>query len=294
MTKTQYGPVTVLGLGAMGRALVLALRKAGVETAVWNRSPGRDAEVVAAGAVSGDSAAAAVRAGELVITVLFDHASVDETLDPIAAELRGKQWLNLTTTSPEQSRELAVWAAAHGIEFLDGGIMAVPAMIGADGAAVLYSGSRSVFEAHRGLLELFGAADYFGEDAGAAAAWDFALLANMYAMFAGFFQGAALAGAAGISATDFAARAVPWVSAMTHTLPAYARIIDSGDYTAEVFQDLVFTKAALEALTTAARDAGVTTEPLDGLTGLVDRQIGNGHGAAAFERTIEELRPAAR
>ncbi|MGW4354446.1 imine reductase family protein, partial [Nocardia sp. NPDC004582] len=247
---------------------------------------------VAAGAVAAASAGAAVRAGELIITVLLDHASVHETLDPIAAELTGKQWLNLTSTTPEQSRELAAWAATHGVDFLDGGIMAVPDMIGGPGASILYSGSATVFEPWRPTLESLGAADFLGADPGAAAQWDFALLTAMYAMFGGFFQGAALVGSAGVTASEFATRAAAWLTAMTNTLPAYATIIDGGDYTADVFQDLVFTKSALDALRGAAADAGISDEPLRGLATLVDRQIDAGHGTAAFERTIEELRSA--
>ncbi len=48
--------VTVLGLGPMGRALATAFLEAGLRTTVWNRTPGRDADLVAKGAVSASSA----------------------------------------------------------------------------------------------------------------------------------------------------------------------------------------------------------------------------------------------
>ncbi len=41
--------VTVVGLGPMGRALAGAFLAAGVRTTVWNRTPGRDTELVAEG-----------------------------------------------------------------------------------------------------------------------------------------------------------------------------------------------------------------------------------------------------
>lgn len=288
MTNTQHSPVTVLGLGAMGHALAAALVKGDVPTTVWNRTPGKDTELVAAGAVVAETAAEAVRGAGVVITVLLDHASVHEILDPIAGELAGRQWINLTSTAPEESRELARWAATHGIEFLDGGIMAIPPMIGDPGAAILYSGAERVFDTHRATLELLASAEYFGQDTGVAALLDFSLLANMYLMFAGFFQGAAMARGAGFSASDFAARATPWITAMARGLPEYGRRIDSGDYSAEV-QHLAFQKAALDAISRASRDAGVAPVLIAPLAELVDRQVENGHGHAAFERTIEEL-----
>ncbi|RSS80895.1 NAD(P)-dependent oxidoreductase, partial [Streptomyces sp. WAC02707] len=48
--------VTVLGLGPMGRALAGAFLAAGVRTTVWNRTPGREADLVERGAVLAASA----------------------------------------------------------------------------------------------------------------------------------------------------------------------------------------------------------------------------------------------
>ncbi|MEU8895739.1 NAD(P)-binding domain-containing protein [Nocardia sp. NPDC048505] len=281
--------VTILGLGAMGRALAAALVQGGHPTTVWNRSAGKDAELVAAGATGTTSIADAVQAADVVVAVLLDHASVHETLDPVAEQLRGRQLINLTSTAPEEARELARWAAGHGIEYLDGGIMAVPHMIGQPGSSVLYSGSRTVFDANRTALELFGTAEYFGDDAGLASLYDFALLANMYTMFTGFMHGAAMVASAGQSVATFSHRAAAWLGAMIHGLPEYGRMIESGDYTTDV-QHLAFQKAALDAIVRASRDAGVALDVVAPIKNLIDRQVADGHGALAFERTFEELR----
>ncbi|NNH69121.1 NAD(P)-dependent oxidoreductase [Nocardia uniformis] len=281
--------VTVLGLGAMGSALASAFVKGGRPTTVWNRSAGRDAELLAQGAVRADSVAEAVRAGEVIVAVLLDHASVHETLDPVVADLAGRQLINLTSTAPEESRELARWAAEHGIEFLDGGIMAIPPMIGQPGSALLYSGSQTVFDQQRDTLELLGSTEYFGEDAGVAALYDFALLSSMYMMFNGFFHAAAMVGSAGVSAEAFGERAAGWLTAMAHGLPEYGRVIDSGDYRTDV-QHLSFQKAAVDAIARASTDAGVALDLIAPVKDLIDRQVAAGHGGLAYPRTIEELR----
>lgn len=281
--------VSVLGLGAMGSALVTALLKGGRPTTVWNRSAGRDGDLAAQGAVSAASVGEAVRASEVVIAVLLDHASVHETLDPVVADLAGRTLVNLTSTSPEESRELAQWAAGHGIEFLDGGIMAIPPMIGQPGSALLYSGSQAVFDQHRDTFELLGSAEYFGTDAGLAALYDFALLSSMYLMFNGFFHAAAMVGSAGVSAEEFGGRAAAWLTAMAHGLPEYGKVIDSGDYRTDV-QHLSFQKAAVDAIARASRDAGVSLDLIAPVKSLIDRQVADGHGALAYARTIEELR----
>ncbi|WP_234436505.1 NAD(P)-binding domain-containing protein, partial [Streptomyces sp. XY511] len=43
---TEESAVTVLGLGPMGRSLAAAFLAAGLPTTVWNRTPGRDRELV--------------------------------------------------------------------------------------------------------------------------------------------------------------------------------------------------------------------------------------------------------
>lgn len=288
MTANQQTAVTVLGLGPMGRAIAAALVKSGNPTTVWNRTPGKDAEVVGLGAISSPDTASAIEAAELTIAVLGDHASVHEVLDPVAGRLRGKALINLTSTAPEESRELARWAAGHGIDFLDGGIMAVPPMIGGPGASILYSGSEPVFERFRPDLEKLAAADYFGADAGTAALYDFALLAGMYAMFTGFFHGAAMVRSAGVTATEFAPRAVAYVTAMAELLPAYAAVIDSGDYTDDV-QPAKFHKPAFDAIVRASRDAGVALDIVGPIKNLIDRQIADGRAGMGLERIVEEL-----
>ncbi|MEV5834092.1 NAD(P)-binding domain-containing protein [Nocardia sp. NPDC052112] len=284
--------VTVLGLGAMGQALAAAFVRAGHPTTVWNRSAGRDTELVAAGAKSARTIAEAVSASDLVVACLLDLRSVHEVLDPVAEILAERALVNLTSTEPRGSRELADWAANHGIDFLDGGIMAVPPMIGRPGSSLLYSGSRQLFDDHRATLELLGSAEYFGADAGRAALVDFALLAGMYAMFAGFYHGAAMVRAIGMSAEDFGQRASGWIAAMTESLPRAGATIDSGDYS-KPFQPLDFTKAAVDAIVSASRDAGVDLDIIGAIKNLVDRQVAAGHRADSSERMFESLNPRA-
>ncbi|MGW9196917.1 NAD(P)-dependent oxidoreductase [Micromonospora chersina] len=290
MTTEHSVQVSVLGLGAMGSALAAALVRAGQATTVWNRSPGRADDLVAQGARAAATAGDAVRASPLVIACLLDHASVHEVLDPLSGDLAGRTLINLTTTSPEQSRELAAWAADAGIAYLDGGIMAVPAMIGQPGASILYSGSAAVFDRYRPLLDVWGDSTYFGADAGLASLYDLALLAGMYVMFAGFLHGVAMVAPAGVTARDFAAMAAPWLTAMTGAFQGFAAVVDGGDYTVEGQQSLAFSDLALSGIVAASADQGIGTDVLDVVQRLLRRQIDAGHGPEGFARLIESIR----
>ncbi|MFE9745403.1 NAD(P)-dependent oxidoreductase [Saccharothrix saharensis] len=285
MTNTK---VTVLGLGAMGAALATALVRAGHPTTVWNRSPGKADALVALGATAATTARDAVLASEVVIACLFDAASVHEVLDPVADLLAGRALVNVTTTSPDQSREIAAWAAEHGVVHLDGGIMAVPHMIGQPGSSVLYSGSRTAFERYRPLLDLWGESAYFGEDAGVASLYDLALLAGMYVMFAGFLHGAAMVAGAGVSAAEFAERAAPWLSAMTGGFAGFAAVVDGGDYTVPGQQSLEFSD--LGDMVAASAAQGISTEVVDVVQNLIRRQVEAGHGKEGFARIYESIK----
>ena len=288
MTTNDGVQVSVLGLGAMGSALAAALVEAGHATTVWNRSAGKTSDLVAQGAASADTAGDAVRASRLVIACLLDHASVHEVLDPLSDELAGRILINLTTTSPAQARELAAWAADAGVEYLDGGIMAVPAMIGQPGSSILYSGSAAVFDQYKPLLDLWGASTYFGEDAGLASLYDLALLAGMYVMFAGFMHGAAMVAPAGVTAGEFAAMAAPWLTAMTGAFQGFATVIDGGDYTVDGQQSLEFSD--LGDILTASSDQGISTEVVAMVQRLIRRQIDAGHGKEGFARIMESIK----
>ncbi|NYI04060.1 NAD(P)-dependent oxidoreductase [Allostreptomyces psammosilenae] len=282
-------PVSVVGLGAMGQAIAAVLLANGHPTTVWNRSAGKADELVARGAVDAGTLGAAVGASPLVIACLLDHASVHEALEPVADLLSGRVLVNVTTTTAAEARRTAAWAAEHGIDYLDGAMIAVPQMIGRPGSSLLYSGSRTAFEQHRAMLDLLGASTYFGEDAGLASLYDLALLSGMYAMFGGFFHATAMVGTAGAKATEFVSMLVPWLKSMADLLPSYAEIIEKGDYTTDV-QSLLFNKSAVDAIARTSLEQGIGVDMVAPVQALIDRQIAEGHGADSFVRVIEGIR----
>lgn len=289
MTTTRHS-VSFLGLGAMGSALARAVLKAGHPTIVWNRTAARSAALVEEGATAAAGPAEALEA-DLIVVCLFDQASVHEVLDPVADRLAGRRLVNLTTTSPEGARELARWAACLGADYLDGGIMATPEMIATPQSAILYSGSATLFEDRREVFELWGGAEYFGDDAGMASLYDLALLSAMYVMFAGFFHGAAMVGAAGVPAKEFAARTAAWLPALMPAIAGYASVIDGGDYTVPGQQSLDFSD--ISDIVNASRDQGISTELVDVVQRLIHRQIDAGHGTDGFARVIESIKKGA-
>jgi 3-hydroxyisobutyrate dehydrogenase-like beta-hydroxyacid dehydrogenase len=287
--KNTDKAVTVLGLGAMGSALARAFVAAGHPTTVWNRAPEKAAALVAAGAVRADTTAAAVAASPLVVVCLADHRSVHEVLDPAADALAGRVLVNLTTGTPEQARELDVWARERGAEHLDGGIMAVPPMIGTPAAFVLYSGLLRTFDAHRAALDVLGGSRFVGEDPGLASLHDLALLSGMYGMFGGALQAFALVRSAGGSAKEFAPTLREWLGSMSEFVTGSAEQIDTGDYATGVVATLAMQASGYVHLVDVAKAQGVSTELLTPLAALMERRVADGHGQDDIASVIEAL-----
>ncbi|MGW2364198.1 NAD(P)-dependent oxidoreductase [Streptomyces sp. NPDC001667] len=285
-------PVTVLGLGAMGTALATAFVTGGLPTTVWNRTPGKAEPLVALGATAADGLPSAVTASELVVVCLLDHDSVHETLDPVADGLSGRTLVNLTNGTPAQAREMAGWAAGRGIAYVDGGIMAIPPGIGTEQAFLLYSGSRSAFDAFAPALELLGAPRFVGEDPGLAALLDIALLSGMYGMFAGAFHALALANTEQFPAAEFGPLLAGWITAMASGIPHYAHQIETGDYATGVVSNIGMQAAAFANLLETAEAQGLSPELLAPLGSLMSRRVADGHGREDVSGVVELLKRA--
>ena len=194
-------PVCVIGIGNMGSALADALLMNGHRVIVWNRTAAKCAPLAEAGATVADSVAAAVRATQVSIVCVDDHVasmSVLQTED-VGAALHGKLLVQLSSVSADESRDMGRWTEDHGIGYLEGGILATPALIRAnEGGSIVFAGPRNLFDAHAGVLaSLAGHTIYLSEALGSAATFDKAIYACYYGSMLAFFHGAAMCHAAG-------------------------------------------------------------------------------------------------
>ncbi|WP_329429118.1 NAD(P)-binding domain-containing protein [Streptosporangium sp. NBC_01495] len=255
--NTQHERISILGLGAMGRALASALLEAGREVTVWNRTPGKAGELVARGARDALSVEEAIEAGDLTVACLLDDASVRDTLAPVARQLTDETIVNLTSGSVRQARELAGWLKESGARFLAGGIMAVPPTVGTEGAFILYSGARDVFDRIAPVLGPIGLPHWAGEDPGFAALYDMAALSGMYGMGAGADHAVALVHAEGGNVETFKREVLrPWMEQML------AITVDGADVSESVPDEYnpAMQATGLENILSASGEAGVPAD----------------------------------
>ncbi|MFC5180174.1 NAD(P)-dependent oxidoreductase [Actinomadura harenae] len=288
--STDTKKITLLGLGAMGTAIARTWLAAGYDLTVWNRTASRAEPLAAEGATVAASAAEAVAASPLVVVCLLDDASVGEAL--ATADLTGKDLVNITTGTPEEARGRAAWAARRGASYLDGGIMAVPPMIGVpeSGAYVFYSGSGALYETHREALAVPAATRYTGEDPGSASLHDVALLSAMTGLFAGISHAFALMRDTDVPPTRFAAPLVEFLTGMTGYAHGAAAQLEAGDYTLGVTSNLAMMVQANGTLLRTAEDQGVSAELIAPFMALMERRLAEGGGAEGTTGVIDLLK----
>jgi 3-hydroxyisobutyrate dehydrogenase-like beta-hydroxyacid dehydrogenase len=275
----------------MGRALAGALLDAGLPTTVWNRTPGRDRELVERGAVGAGSAAEAVAAGEVVVVCVVNYDAVDAVLrqDDVAATLKGRTVVNLTADTPARARDTADWAAAHGVRYLDGAIMTPTTTIGTPDAVFLHSGPADLYEELASVRRALGGTHtHLGEDTGRAAAYDIALLDIFWTAMAGYAHALAVARAEGVTAGELA----PFAQGIGAILPPVfaeaAADADAGTYSGEG-NPLTSAVSSMAHIVHVSESHGIDAGVMRAAEGMARRAIGLGHGTDGFIRIAEVI-----
>ncbi|GAA0481131.1 6-phosphogluconate dehydrogenase [Paractinoplanes deccanensis] len=289
----DHSAVTVLGLGPMGRALAGAFLDAGLRVTVWNRTPGKDRDLVARGAAGARSPEEAVAASGLTVVCVVNYDAVDAVVrrDAVAEALKGRTVVNLTADTPDRARDAAAWAADHGIGYLDGAIMTPTPTIGTPAGVFLHSGPGELYAQHRPVLgALGGTHTHLGADIGRAAAYDIALLDIFWTAMAGYAHALAVARAEGIGARELA----PFANGIAAILPPLfesgAQDADNGTYSG-AGNPLTSAVSSMAHIVHTSESHGIDASVMRAAECLARRAIGRGHGAGGFLRIAEIMSP---
>nr|WP_042192116.1 NAD(P)-binding domain-containing protein [Kibdelosporangium sp. MJ126-NF4]CEL20499.1 3-hydroxyisobutyrate dehydrogenase [Kibdelosporangium sp. MJ126-NF4]CTQ97723.1 3-hydroxyisobutyrate dehydrogenase (EC 1.1.1.31) [Kibdelosporangium sp. MJ126-NF4] len=281
----QRTPVTVIGLGAMGRALAEAYIKAGHPTKVWNRTPGRAPQLRDHEA---DDVSSAVSASPLVIVCVTTYEDARSALEP--ADLSGRTLVTLNSGEPAGARAMASWAAARGADFLDGAVKNVPAAVGHPETLLYYCGSRAVYERYSPVLRVLGGDTvYLGEEPDLAALYEYAVGGTLLPALLGFFQGAAVVTARGLPASSMVRFTVKWLEMIASVLPGLAEEIDSKHY-GDPASAIGLFEAGIAHDAAVAAEFGLDNSWQEGMHEVVRRAVAAGHKDDSITALIEVLR----
>ena len=159
--------MALLGTGIMGAAMTRNISAAGLPTRVWNRSREK-AEALADVAQVADTVAEAVDGADIVITMVYDAASVAATIEQARGHLgAGAIWLQQSTIGVEGCERMADLAKDLGVTFVDAPVLGTrkPAEDGM--LVVVASGPQDAREAVAPVLDAIGSRTMWVGEAGA-------------------------------------------------------------------------------------------------------------------------------
>ena len=146
-----------IGLGTMGGAMALNLRKAGFDLVVHDVRPDAAGPQLAAGATWADAVPALGRAVDVVLTSLPGPREAEAVGEELMASMkRGGVWFDLTTNSPTVVRALSARCAERGISMLDAPVSGGPHGAKSGKMALLVGGDERVFNDNRRVLDAIG------------------------------------------------------------------------------------------------------------------------------------------
>ncbi len=164
-----------IGLGALGAPIAANLLDAGYPLLVYNRTASKADALLARGAERATRVVDAVTPGGIVVTLLWEDASVESIVNGSDFLQRlgpGGVHLSMSTISPEASKKLAAMHAEHGAHFVEAPIFGRPEAAVARRLWIVFAGPQAAKDRVRPLFEAMGAQGVFdlGEEVGAATA----------------------------------------------------------------------------------------------------------------------------
>lgn len=157
-----------IGIGIMGKSMVLNLLKAGFKVEVYTRTKSKACEVIAAGAVWRDTIQECVKNKDAVITIVGYPEDVEEVYfgekGILNCSPEGACVIDMTTTSPKLAQRIYEAAAKKGLYALDAPVTGGDAGAKAGTLTILVGGDKETFEKCMPLFKAMGKnIHYFGK-----------------------------------------------------------------------------------------------------------------------------------
>ena len=287
----NIGEICVIGVGRMGEALGLSLLGAGFVVAAWNRTAEKCQALAAAGARVAPTPAEALAGATHAVICVTNQAATDALLASpgVAAALAGKTLVQLSTVSPAQSRALGAWASSNATGYLDGTILGYPSDVIGARCTVVYSGSKTLYEAGAAAFAAMGGnPKHAGETIGAAPAFARAINSYSFAGWLAFFHGAAICHKSGFPIELYVETAAAMLPSREGAMRLFGRHMAARDYSQHQAA-LALYSAAYDHVAEMSAELGVDTDFPKAVAGYYHRAIEAGHGGEALSALFELL-----
>jgi 3-hydroxyisobutyrate dehydrogenase-like beta-hydroxyacid dehydrogenase len=195
--------VGYVGLGVMGSSVVRRLLAAGHDVTVWNRTREKAEPLLEAGAHWAASPREVAERSDLVFTMVTNTAAVRAvTGGPdgiIAGLVPDKIYVDMSTASPANTRELAGRVAEAGAQMLDAPVSGTSITVDQGKASIMVGGEEAAFAQAKPTLEAIGPKVFHIGPSGSAVTIKIAINLSLAVQMVAFSEGVLLAEKSGIS-----------------------------------------------------------------------------------------------
>jgi len=195
VSTPDVSKVAVLGTGIMGAGMARSLARSGFDVAAWNRSAEKARTLADDDITVVEKPEEAVAGASVVVTMLFDAASVEGVMTgALDAMAGGAVWAQTSTVGLDGTAELAALARAHGVGFVDAPVLGTRQPAEQGQLTVLAAGPADLRDAVAPVFEAIGTKTvWVGEEPGAAHRLKLVVNAWVFSVVAGTAQSITLA-----------------------------------------------------------------------------------------------------
>jgi 3-hydroxyisobutyrate dehydrogenase-like beta-hydroxyacid dehydrogenase len=194
--------VGYVGLGVMGSSIVRRLLAAEHDVTVWNRTREKAEPLLEAGATWAASPREVADRSDVVFTMVTNTQAVravTEGPDGIIAGLTaGKVYVDMSTASPANTRELAAQVSATGARMLDAPVSGTSITVDKGKATLMVGGDEEAFQRVQPILEAIGPKVFHIGPSGSAVTLKIAINLSLAVQMLAFSEGVLLAEKSGI------------------------------------------------------------------------------------------------
>ena len=191
-----------VGLGVMGGGIARRLLGAGHTVTGWNRTKEKAEPLIAEGLRWADSPREVAEQSEVVFTMVTNTTAVravTEGPDGVLAGLApGKVYLDMSTASPANTRDLAARVAEAGAQMLDAPVSGTSITVDQGKASVMVGGDADTFGRVKPILDAIGPKVFHVGPSGSAVTIKIAINLSLAVQMLAFSEGVLLAEKSGI------------------------------------------------------------------------------------------------
>ena len=284
--------VGFVGLGHMGGNMAARFLAAGYRVDGEARSREHAEQLIEQGLQWRDTPREVAEAADVVFTSVPDDAALEEVAsgpDGILAALEaGKTWVDVSTVSPQASRELADRAHAQGGRMLDAPVSGSVPQVQSGTLTIMVGGDEAAYRAIEPLLRVLGTPNYVGEN-GQGLALKLAINISLAVQMLAFAEGLLLVERSGVDRQ----RALEIMEASpigSPMLRARASIIL--DPPEEAWFDLGFMRKDIELALETARKLQIPLPTAERADEVLERAVALGYehrDLAALFQVLEQI-----